>query len=136
MFRVRSDLGLSVPYGDPINLQIELDRPFDYAPDPINPELEEIGSRPYEQMYTVQAHIRNRYGHLLGTFKFIYEDGFYYLFCDDVIPVGLHYMDMRIEVLGTKGNNFFHTETIQLDVYGSVTHNYWEDTSGMDSRYI
>lgn len=131
MFRVRSDLGLSVPYGDPINLQIELDREFD-KPKQNHPET---GVETFEQQYILQAQIRNTYGHLLADFEFIYDDGWYYLFCDKIIPVGLHYMDIRVEVINTGDLNIFHTETIQIDVYGSVTHNYYEDRAGMDSRY-
>lgn len=132
MYRVRSDLGLSIPYGDPINIQIELGRPFDYEQDPLGGS--EAGIR-YEKEYEVYAQIRNRYGKLLATFEFIYDDGFYYLFCDKIIPVGLHYMDIRVEAINTADLNIFHTETIQIDIYGSVTNHYFEDSAGMDNRY-
>lgn len=121
MYRARTDALLTIPFGSSIRLR-----------GTISDDIESDSG-----VLRVDAQIRDQHGQILSTFETDevrkrnqqYE---YNLFTDDLLPVGLHYMDLRIQ----GATDVIHTEIIQINVLHSVTNPITDDPQAMDKRYI
>ena len=151
MYQARSDAILRFPYGDTILLAGDMEATFLRYPEDIS--LSENRNKVF-----IDAQIRNQYGDLLATFSTL-DFEFYYpysteentparykfkIYTQELIPVGVHYMDIRIEVteegIGEDSPNVdqtlvVHSEVLQVEITQSVTQPLYMDTSGQDQRW-
>lgn len=123
MYPTRSDLKISVPYGDTLLLKAKIDDA---------PKGESLSQK------KVTAQIRTYTDEWLADMDIIHEKDEVLLVCKELLPVGLHFMDIRIETVKPKTGESLvqHTEVIQLEVKPSVTRPWYQDPAGTDRRFV
>ena len=123
MYPTRSDLKLRVPYGDTLNLRANIN----VIPTGKNPLITQV-----------TAQIRTYTDEWLADLDVLPDNDEVILRCMTLLPVGLHFLDIRIETVKpqTGESNVQHTEVIQLEVMPSVTRPWYQDPSGTDRRFV